>query len=208
MSEDAVQNTIRIIGLTGGTGSGKSEAARMFAARGFAVIDADAVGHGLLEPGGAAVEPVVAAFGEEVLTEGAVDRAKLGRIVFDDPEARKRLNGIIHPLIYREMAARCASLAQEGHIVVLVDAALIAEDGQREPWLDGLIVVTCPREIRLQRLVEGRGISCEEAERRMAAQSEPEKKVALADWVIQNDGTIKLLGQRVDEIARMLRTHD
>ncbi len=198
---------MRIVGLTGGTGSGKSRAGRLFAHHGIPVIDADAVGHELLAPGGAGVEPVVEVFGEAIVTDGVVDRTKLGSVVFGDEDARQRLNAIIHPLILHTIAERCAKFAEEGQPTVLIDAALLAERGERDAWLDGLILVTCPPAIRLRRLVEHRGLTPEEAQQRIDAQGDPDRKIALAEWIIENDGTLKMLQQRVDELARELDAH-
>jgi dephospho-CoA kinase len=198
---------MRIYGLTGGTGSGKSEVARRFMELGIPVIDADKVGHQILEPGGIAVEAVVQAFGEKVLTNARIDREKLGALIFSDEIARRTLNAIVHPLIKRGIAERCVERAQQGHPAVLVDAALLAESGRREEWLDGLIVVTCRDDLRLKRLVESRGINAAMARLRMAAQTPPELKIPLADWVIENEGTIEQLRERVDEIASAIRNH-
>lgn len=198
---------MRIYGLTGGTGSGKSEAARRFEARGIPVIDADAIGHEVIAPGGAAEKAVIQAFGLDIVTGGAIDRAKLGARVFSDEAARRQLNAIVHPAIGLEIAMRCAALADQGHDAVIVDAALIAENGRKEDYLSGLMVVTCPAEERVRRLVAHRGIEETEARRRIAAQTPPEEKVALADWVIDNSGTKEALYARVDAIAGELKTH-
>jgi len=197
---------MRIYGLTGGSGSGKSEVARRFMELGIPVIDADKVGHQILEPGGMAVEAVVQAFGEKVLTNARIDREKLGALVFEDEIARRTLNAIVHPLIKRGIAERCVELAQQGHPAVLVDAALLAESGRREEWLDGLILVTCRDDLRLKRLVESRSINASMARGRMAAQTPPETKIPLADWVIENEGTLEQLRERVDEIAATIRS--
>lgn len=194
-----------IIGLTGGTGSGKSEAARRFADLGFAVIDADAVGHAVIEPGGQAYDAVKAAFGEAVLTEDRIDRVKLGALVFRDEALRKRLNGLIHPAIGAVIAQRCADHFAAGHRHVIVDAALLAESGVREPWLDGLILVLCPADERKRRLVESRGMDPAEADRRIAAQSPPESKRSAADWIIDNHGTIEALHDQIDHVAEAIR---
>lgn len=199
---------MRVYGLTGGAGSGKSEAGRRLSHAGIPVIDADRVGHELLEPGGAAVDPVIEAFGCEVTTAGAVDRAKLADWVFGDPEALRKLNAIVHPRIMQVIAGRLASLAGAGHAAAVVDAALIAEDGKRDVWLDGLIVVTCREDIRLDRLVRLRGMDIEQARKRIAAQTPAEKKVPLADWVIVNEGSLETLWVRVDEIAAAIRGKD
>ena len=199
---------MRIYGLTGGTGSGKSEAGQRLSHAGIPVIDADRVGHELLEPDGAAVGPVIEAFGREVTTAGAVDRAKLADRVFGDPEALRRLNAIVHPGIMQVIAGRLASLAGAGHAAAVVDAALIAENGKRDVWLDGLIVVICREDIRLDRLVWLRGMDLEQARKRIAAQTPAEKKVPLADWVIVNEGSLEALWARVDEIAAAIKGKD
>ncbi len=192
---------MRVIGLTGGIGSGKSEAGRRFCENGIPIVDADDIGHALLEPGGAAVHAVVDAFGEDIISSGRVDRGRLGAKVFGNPEALERLNGITHPLIGLEIAGQCAAFAGAGHVVVLVEAALLGERGGREPFLQGLILVLCPDEERVRRLVELRGIPRDEALRRMQAQTPPERKIALADWVIRNDGSIECLHRQVDAVA-------
>ncbi len=198
---------MRIYGITGGTGSGKSEAARRFAQLGFPVIDADAIGHEVIAPGGAAEKAVIEAFGQAIVTDGAIDRGKLGARVFSDDEARKRLNAIVHPAIGMAIAMRCAALAEQGHDAVIIDAALIAENGKKDDFLSGLIVVTCPVDERIRRLVELRGIDEAEARRRIAAQTPPERKLALADWVIDNSGSKEELLDQIDMIARELTKH-
>ncbi|MCC6793854.1 MAG: dephospho-CoA kinase [Candidatus Hydrogenedentes bacterium] len=197
---------MRIYGLTGGTGSGKSEAARRFASHGIPIIDADAVGHEVIAPGGAAEKSVIDAFGEGILTDGAIDRGKLGTQVFRNEEARKKLNSIVHPAIGMAIAMRCAALAEQRDVVI-IDAALIAENGKKEDYLSGLMLVLCPDDLRVQRLVAHRGVDEAEARRRIAAQTPPEKKLALADWVIDNSGDIDALHARVDEVAEVLMTH-
>jgi dephospho-CoA kinase len=195
---------MRIYGLTGGTGSGKSEAARRFTELGIPVLDADAIGHEVIAPGGPAEPAAREVFGDEILSDGRIDRVKLGALVFSDPEARRRLNDIVHPAIRMEIAIRCASLAEAGHALAIIDAALLAENGRKEPFLDGLIVVTCAARTRARRLIERCGLDEDEVRRRFAAQTPPENKVAIADWVIDNNGTIEALRARVDEVAREL----
>lgn len=179
----------------------------MFRERGIPVLDADAIGHELVEPGGTAVADVVEAFGEDILTGGHIDREKLGDVVFRDAEARQKLNAIIHPAIRQEIVRLCGELIQDGHEIILIDAALIAENGRLDEFLAGLIVVTCPEEIRVRRLVQHRGITEDEARRRIAAQAPPEKKIPLADWVIENSGTIEALEAQVDRVSEELQGH-
>ena len=190
--------------MTGGAGSGKSAAAKRFAERGIPVIDADKIGHEVIGPGGAAEQAVMAAFGEAVATSGTIDREKLAAAVFGDAAALRQLNALVHPAIAREVMARCRALAEAGHAAVVIDAALLAERGEREPWLDGLIVVDCPRAERLRRLVELRGMAREDVERRLNMQTPPESKLAAADWVIENTGTRADLYARVDDIAKAI----
>ena len=194
-----------LAGLTGGIGSGKSAAARRFVAAGIPVIDADQIGHQLLEEGGAAVPGVIALFGESCSRSGAIDRELLAGRVFHDPEAMALLNALMHPLVAVEVMRRCAALAEKGPSVVLVEAALLAEQGAKEPWMNALILVVCPEAVRVRRLVEHRGMKHEDARARIAMQTPPEAKVALADWVIDNIGTLEALHRQVDQIATELR---
>jgi dephospho-CoA kinase len=193
---------MRIFGLTGGIGCGKSEAARAFARRGIPVIDADRVGHAVIEPCGAAHDALVRAFGDGVLAQGGhIDHARLASRVFADPDARDRLNAITHPAIYAEIARRCMELAEQGAKTVLVEAALIGENGMTNPLFEGLILVCCPVQERLRRLTEQRGMDRAEAERRIAAQTDPEAKRAMAKWVIENGGDLEHLQRQVEVIA-------
>lgn len=193
---------MRIFGLTGGIGCGKSEAARAFGRRGIPVIDADRVGHAVIEPGGTAHDALVLAFGDGILTDdGRVDHARLAARAFADPDTCQRLNAITHPAIYAEIARRCMEHAEQGAETVLVEAALIGEDGRVNPFFEGLILVSCPVEERLRRLTVQRGMDRAEAERRIAAQSDPEAKRTLARWVIDNGGDLESLQGQVDAIA-------
>jgi dephospho-CoA kinase len=171
------------------------------------VIDADAIGHDVLEPGGAAHDAVVEAFGDCVLSHGRIDRAKLAALVFHDEDARRRLNRITHPPIVSAVAERCARLAAQGYPCVIVEAALLAEKGRKEPFLNGLIVIACPEETRLRRLVTTRGFAEDDARRRITAQGPQETKLALADYVIDNTGTVEDLRRRVDVLAEELMLH-
>ena len=192
---------MRMYGLTGGIASGKSEVARRLIERGVPVINSDRIGHTLLEPGSEVADAVVNAFGRGIVSCGRIDKERLAGIVFADAQARQKLNAIMHPVIKGIIAERCAALAAEGHNAVVVEAAIMAEGGKLEEWLDGLILVTCPREMRLSRLTEHRGMGPEEARCRIEAQTLPEGKTPLADWIIENDGTLEELHARTDEIA-------
>jgi dephospho-CoA kinase len=192
---------VRIIGLTGNIGSGKSLAARLFEEEGIPVIDADEVGHAVMEPGQPAFDDLVAAFGTLVLSGGRIDREVVSRMVFANPDLRRKLNEITHPAIFAEIQGRCARLAAQGHQTAVIEATLIAEGDRREPWLSELIVVLCNAEERFRRLVEVRGMNADDARRRMEAQQSAESKVALADWVIRNEGTVEELRREVRRVA-------
>lgn len=191
---------MRIYGLTGSIGSGKSAAAARFAERGLPVIDADAIGHEIIAPGGLAEQAVLRHFGPDIVSCGKIDRVKLAQRVFSDPEARRTLNVITHPIIFAEIGRRCAELVQQGHADAMIEAALLGEGGAREPSLAGLVLVTCDPAERLRRLVVVRGMAPEEVRRRMAAQCPDEAKAGLADWVIDNNGAIEALYARVDAV--------
>ena len=200
---------MRIFGITGGIGCGKSEAARAFERRGIPVIDADRVGHAVIEPGGAAHDALLRVFGREVLADdGGIDRARIAARAFADPELRRQLNDITHPAIFAEIGRRCVELAEQGAAAVIVEAALIGENGSVNPFFEGLILVSCPVQERLRRLTELRGMDPAEAQRRIAAQSDPEAKRAVAKWVIDNGGDLEHLQRQVDAIiAEMEAAH-
>lgn len=195
---------MKIIGLTGGTGSGKSSAARRFEEHNIPVIDADRIGHALISPGGAAEVPVIQAFGEGVLTSGIIDRAKLGALVFDSPELLTKLNSLVHPRLFQDIARRCQEYAGQGEAHVIIDAALLGERGVKEDWLDALILVSAPEATRVKRLASGRSIPVDVATQRIRAQSDPEAKRPLATWVIDNAGSVDALHQQVDAIVETL----
>ena len=185
------------VGLTGGIGAGKSEVSRRLAAYGAVVIDADQIAREVVEPGTEGLAEVVAAFGPEVLTpDGALDRARLGDIVFADPELRGKLNAIVHPRV----AARMAELERgaSGSIIVH-DVPLIAENGRAGAY-DVVVVVDAPPKVQAERLVRRRGMTREQARARMAAQASREQRLAIADIVIDNSGSLADLDHRVAEV--------
>jgi dephospho-CoA kinase len=195
------------VGLTGGIGAGKSTVGRAFGACGAVVVDADVIARGVVEPGGPAYDGVVERFGPSVLlADGRLDRPALAAIVFNDEEARVALNAITWPAIGVEVLRRAAE-APPGSVVVM-DVPLIAE-GQKlgtGRTYDVVIVVEAPREVRLARL-EARGVSRDDAERRMAVQATDEERRALADFVIDNGGDLATVEAQVaavwDELVRL-----
>jgi len=184
-----------LIGLTGNIATGKSAVARMLAGLGATVIDADRVAHEVMEPGGAAYAAVVDAFGPEVLNPGgAVDRRRLGDIVFRDPAALARLEAAVHPAVLLEVGRRIAEAEAD---VVVVEAIKLIEAGMHRAY-DALWVVTAPRRVQIERLVRERGMTHDEAALRVDAQPPQEEKAALADRVLVNDGTLAQLRARVE----------
>jgi len=176
-----------LIGLTGNIATGKSTVARMLARLGATVIDADAVAHEVMRPGTPVHAAVVAAFGRAVVGEdGEIDRARLGGLVFADPEALARLERIVHPAVIEEVGRR---IAKSPTRVVVVEAIKLIEAGMAD-GCDSLWVTTCPPELQVRRLMADRGLSREEAELRVQAQSPQEEKIARADVVIYTGGTL------------------
>jgi dephospho-CoA kinase len=176
------------IGLTGGIGSGKSEVSRLLAAHGAVVVDADRLAREVVEPGTPGLAEVVAAFGPGVLAaDGSLDRAALGRRVFDDDAARRRLEAIIHPRV-RARAAELEAAAGPDAVVVH-DIPLLVETGQAESF-DGVIVVDAPVEVQVGRLVDRRGMAEAEARSRIAAQASRQQRAGAADWVVDNTGSL------------------
>jgi dephospho-CoA kinase len=188
------------VGLTGGIGSGKSEVARRLAAHGAVIIDADVAARKVIEPGTPGFQRVIENFG--VLTrEGTIDRERLASIVFTEPDRRKILNAIIHPLVGEWMQnAEQTALAEHGPDVVIVhDVPLLAENGLAQMY-DKVVVVDVPPELQIARLVAGRKMSPGPARDRIAAQASREDRLAIADIVIENGGSLADLDRRVDEV--------
>lgn len=186
------------VGLTGGIGAGKSEVSRLLVEHGAVLIDADRIAREVVAPGTEGLAAVVEAFGEEVLAEdGSLDRPKLGSIVFADQEKLALLNSIVHPLV----GARSRELedAAAEDAVVVHDVPLLAENGLA-PLYDVVVVVDAGPQTQLDRLVRLRGMSEQDARARMAAQATREKRLEIADIVIDNDVPLPVLRQRVREV--------
>jgi dephospho-CoA kinase len=185
------------VGLTGGIGSGKSEVSRGLAARGAVVIDADVLAREVVARGTDGLAEVVAAFGDILTPDGELDRPALGRVVFGDEAARRKLESIIHPRV-RARAAELEAQAPPGSVVVH-DIPLLVETGQADRF-DVVLVVDVPLETQLERLVDVRGMNAEEAQARIASQASRDDRLAAADLVVDNSGSLKDLDQRIDEI--------
>jgi dephospho-CoA kinase len=194
------------VGLTGGIGSGKSAVAGRLAALGAVVLDGDKAARAIVEPGTPGLTRIAETFGPQVLqADGSLDRARLAGIVFSDAAAREQLNAITHPLIHQHiLAAEEAAVAAGGPGTIVVhDIPLLAE-GQRAADFAVVIVVDVPPELQVARLA-GRGLPEDQARARMAAQATREQRLAIADMVIDNSGSLKDLDRRVAEVWDELR---
>ncbi|MFB4275051.1 MULTISPECIES: dephospho-CoA kinase [unclassified Nonomuraea] len=186
------------IGLTGGIGSGKSEVSKRLSARGAMVIDADKIAREVVEPGTPGLARVVATFGDDVLRpDGSLNREKLGSLVFADSEKLAALNAIVHPLVGERVAQLQRQAADD--TIMVYDVPLLVEN-KLAPMYDVVIVVDTADEVRISRLAEHRGMPEADAKARIAAQASREDRLAAADIVIPNEGSLDELDARVAEV--------
>ncbi|MGH9305970.1 MAG: dephospho-CoA kinase [Acidimicrobiales bacterium] len=194
-----------VVGLTGAIGSGKSTVARLLADRGAVVIDADAIAREVVEPDGPAYAGVVEHFGPGVVLEdGSLDRPALAALVFSDGEALSNLNRLTHPHVGQVMSERLAAHAQTPDVVVL-DIPLLAEGGGRDRYgLAAVIVVDAEPDVALRRLIEQRRMDPADAKARMANQASRQDRLAQADVVIDNSGTLEDLSTQTERAWKYL----
>ena len=193
------------IALTGGIATGKSYVLDRFRRHGVPCLDADELAHGATGAGTEAAAAIAARFGAGMLAaDGSVDRRKLGPIVFADDSARRELEAIVHPAVYRAINAGVRAFELMGDALAVVDVPLLYETGAEKNF-DTVIVTACAPETQLARLV-ARGLSEDAARQRLAAQWPTEKKAARADFVIHTDGTFEDTDRQVDEIFGKLRS--
>ena len=191
------------VGLTGGIGAGKSEVSAMLAALGAVLIDADAIAREVVEPGTPGLAAVTSAFGSGVLlADGSLNREGLGEIVFGDPAKLESLNRIVHPLVGRRMTELERAAGQDA--VVVHDVPLLAENDLAAGY-DLVVVVDTPEDVQVDRLTRKRGMTAEQAEARMAAQASREKRLAIADFVVDNSGSLAELDRQVGDLWTELR---
>jgi dephospho-CoA kinase len=189
-------STVLLIGLTGGIGSGKSTVSAGLAERGAVLVDADAIVRELQEPGTEVFAEMVERFGPGIVAaDGTLDRAAVAELVFTDPEALADLGKIVHPRVGEEIARRLVELAGTDEVVIL-DVPLLVESGRDD--MAGTIVVDLDPEVAVQRLVEHRGFSEEDARNRIARQVSREERLDKADFVVDNHGSLEDLGPQID----------
>lgn len=209
--------SILSVGLTGGIASGKSAVSERLADKGAVIIDADQLARDVLAPGTEGLREVIATFGESLLDEqGALDRPALGQRVFNDEDARQQLNAIVHPRVRAE-ATRLREKAREEagkegqhrsigqSAIVVEDIPLLVETGQAERF-DVVVVVEAPEKMRIERIVEHRGMSREEAQSRITAQATDQERAEVADVVINNSGSLEELDIQIDQLWDRLLT--
>ncbi|ROP66269.1 dephospho-CoA kinase [Curtobacterium sp. ZW137] len=199
---------MRIIGLTGGIAAGKSTVSGRWADHGAVIVDADRLARDAVAPGSQGLARVADRFGPGVIAaDGSLDRPALGAIVFTDPAARKDLEGITHPEVWRlAQQAFDAAAAADPDAVVVYDVPLLAEArGSRPLHFDAVVVVDAPAAVRVERLVEHRGMSRDEAERRVGAQASDAERLALADHVVDATGTLEDTIASADAVWRRVR---
>ena len=194
------------VALTGGVATGKSHVLARFRARGVPCLDADVLVHGVTGAGTEATAAIAARFGPDVLDgDGGVDRARLGPIVFADPSARRELEAIVHPAVYRAIAAGLRAFERTGEDpVAVVDVPLLYETGHAADF-DRVIVTVCPSAVQRARLLD-RGLTEAEAERRIAAQWPVDQKASRADFVIDTGGPFEATDKHVDLVLQALRS--
>ncbi|WP_344170274.1 dephospho-CoA kinase [Kribbella lupini] len=193
------------VGLTGGIGSGKSSVSGRLGERGAVVIDSDVLAREVVARGTDGLAEVVAVFGDGVLTaDGELDRPAVGKLVFGDETARRKLEAVIHPRV-RARAAEIERAAPDDAVVVH-DIPLLVETGQADKF-DLVLVVDVPVDVQVERLTTQRGMAEDEARRRIASQATREQRLAAADVVIDNSGSLDDLDRRIDEVWSRLTGH-
>ncbi len=201
----------KVVGLTGGIGSGKTTVSQMLEKLGATVIDADAIVHELQAPGSPALEEIAAAFGAELIgSDGCLDREALGALVFRDPDARQKLNSIMHPKVGVEVARRLAAARNSGAPLVVLDIPLLFEGRRRGSGgaslldFDATVVVYVPEEVQIERQLQREDYGRAEALRRIRSQLPLEEKKGMADSVIDNSGSLEETERQVRELYATL----
>lgn len=196
------------IGLTGGIGSGKTRVADMFAARGAALIDTDLLAHEITAPGGSAIAPLLEAFGPRCLRpDGAMDRDAMRALVFSDPDAKARLEGITHPLIRQLTEARAAAVRAAGqHPYLIYVVPLLVESGTWRARVGRVLVVDCQEDTQVARVMARNGFTRDQVQAIMQKQATRAARLAVADDVIDNDGPPDALAPQVERLDALYRT--
>jgi dephospho-CoA kinase len=201
----ALKGQIPLIGLTGGIGSGKSAAARRLAELGATVIDSDQIAHNITAPHGAAIAAIQAHFGPELLTDdGSLDRPQMRRLAFNDPNALQLLEAITHPLIHAETQRQASQARENGALYLVFMVPLLVESGYWPQVIDHLVVVDCPEELQIARVMQRNHLDRSQIEQIMSKQASREDRLAAADTILLNDGSLEKLIPQIDNLHQWI----
>ncbi len=204
-SLSALREHLPLVGLTGGIGSGKTAVSDLLAQMGAGIIDTDLIAHQITAPGGIAISPIQAKFGSEFIEpSGALDRAKMRTLVFGSPDARKSLEEITHPLIRLETLRQAKELADTGVPYLVFVVPLLIESGSWLDQIDYLVVVDCPEETQIQRVMQRSNLSRTEVEGILNAQASRQDRLRLANTVIENQGSLSDLKLAVQQLHQKM----
>ena len=204
-SLSALREHLPLVGLTGGIGSGKTAVSDLLAQMGAGIIDTDLIAHQITAPGGIAISPIQAKFGSEFIEpSGALDRAKMRALVFGSPDARKSLEKITHPLIRLETLRQAKELADTGVPYLVFVVPLLIESGSWLGQIDYLVVVDCPEETQIQRVMQRSNLSRTEVEGILNAQASRQDRLRLANTVIENQGSLSDLKLAVEQLHQKI----
>ena len=200
-----LKGVIPLIGLTGGIGSGKTAVSDLLAKLGAGIIDTDIIAHQITAPNGSAIEPIREHFGADYIdANGALDRNKMRTLVFSKPEAKKALESITHPLIRQETIAQAIQIAKNGVPYIVFVVPLLLESGSWLPLIDRLAVVDCPVETQISRVMQRSNLSRAEVEKILQTQASREDRLAQADFVIENQGSLSQLTEEVNQLNQKI----
>ena len=201
----ALKGQIPLIGLTGGIGSGKSEVAKRLASLGATVIDSDQIAHDITVPHGAAIAPIQARFGPDLLAaDGSLDRSKMRRLAFNDPSVLQSLEAITHPLIHAETLRQASQAHQNGALYLVFMVPLLVESGYWPQIIDHLVVVDCPPELQIARVMQRSKLDRSQIEQIMSKQASREDRLAAADTILLNDGGLDKLIPQIDALHQLI----
>jgi dephospho-CoA kinase len=201
----ALKGQIPLIGLTGGIGSGKSEVAKRLASLGATVIDSDQIAHDITVPHGAAIAPIQARFGPDLLAaDGSLDRSKMRRLAFNDPSVLQSLEAITHPLIHAETLRQASQAHQNGALYLVFMVPLLVESGYWPQIIDHLVVVDCPPELQIERVMQRSKLDRSQIEQIMSKQASREDRLAAADTILLNDGSLDKLIPQIEALHQLI----
>jgi dephospho-CoA kinase len=201
----ALKGRIPLIGLTGGIGSGKTAVSSLLAQLGAGIVDTDLIARQITAPHGSAIALIKKQFGPDfITTDGALNRDKMRSLVFATPEARKSLEAITHPLIRQEAAKQALQLSEKGALYLVFVVPLLIESASWQNLIDLLVVVDCPQETQIQRVMQRSNLSREEVEQILAAQASRQERLKHADMVIENQGSLKQLEVEVQNLHQKI----